>query len=164
MSFSFRPMDELSARVIARWRYDAPYAVYNIPSDALEETVRCFLDPQNGYHTLHDEQGQIVAYCCYGPDARVVGGDYGRQALDLGLGVRPDLTDQGRGLDFVQAAIEFARRTFEPLVCRVTVAEFNKRALRVWEKAGFRPVQAFERDGDGMPFVILACTLNKPVR
>jgi len=47
-------------------------------------------------------------------------------------------------------------RTFPPTAFRVTVAEFNKRAQRVWEKAGFRPVQTFQRSGDGIPFVILA--------
>jgi len=69
--------------------------------------------------------------------------------------MRPDLTGQGRGLTFVSAVLDFARRTFTPTAFRVTVAEFNKRALRVWEKAGFQPGQTFQRSRDDMPFVVL---------
>jgi RimJ/RimL family protein N-acetyltransferase len=71
------------------------------------------------------------------------------------MSVRPDLTGQGRGHTYVSALLNFARRTFAPAAFRVTVAKFNKRALRVWEKAGFRPMQTFRRERDGMAFVVL---------
>ena len=155
LPFTFQPMDKASARAISEWRYDAPYDIYNIASDNVEKEMQLFLDPQNAYHTITDEQGDLVAYCCFGPDGQVSGGDYSAAALDIGLGARPDLTGQGRGLTYVNAVLHFARRAFPPTAFRVTVAEFNQRARRVWEKAGFRPVQAFQRSGDGMSFVIL---------
>jgi hypothetical protein len=37
----------------------------------------------------------------------------------------------------------------------VTIAVFNARAQRVWQKAGFRFAQRFERSTDGAPFLIL---------
>ncbi len=153
--FTFQPMDEASARAVSEWRYDAPYDIYNIDPDNIENEMQLFLDPQNAYHIIADEHGNLVAYCCFGPDGQVPGGDYSAAALDIGLGVRPDLTGLGRGLSYVNAVLDFARRTFPPTAFRVTVAEFNKRARRVWEKAGFRPVQTFQRNGDSMPFVIL---------
>lgn len=155
LPFTFQPMNEASARAIPEWHYDAPYDLYNIAPDDVEKEIQCFLDPQNAYHTITDERGDLVAYCCFGPDGQVPGGDYSAAALDIGLGVRPDLTGQGRGLTYVNAILDFARRAFPPTAFRVTVAEFNQRARRVWEKAGFRPVQSFPRSGDGMPFVIL---------
>ena len=154
--FTFQPMDEASARAISEWRYDAPYDIYNIAPDDVEKEMQLFLDPQNAYHTITDEHGDLVAYCCFGPDGQVPGGDYSAAALDIGLGVRPDLTGRGRGLTYVNAVLDFTRCTFPPTAFRVTVAEFNKRALRVWEKAGFRPVQTFQRSGDSMAFVIMA--------
>jgi ribosomal-protein-alanine N-acetyltransferase len=152
---TFNPMDEGNARAILEWHYDAPYDIYNIAPDNVEKEMQCFLDPQNAYHTITDEHGDLVAYCCFGLDGQVPGGDYSAAALDIGLGVRPDRTGQGRGVTYVNAVLDFARRTFPPTAFRVTVAEFNKRALRVWEKAGFRPVQTFGRSRDGLPFVIL---------
>ena len=155
MAFTFHPMDEVNARAILNWRYDAPYDLYNSDPDNVEGGVQVFLDPQNVYYTITDKRRDLVAYCCFGPDARVPGGDYSVNALDIGMGVRPDLTGQGQGLRYVNAVLDFGLRTFEPTAFRVTVAEFNKRALRVWEKAGFRPVQAFQREQDGRVFAVL---------
>ncbi len=155
MPFTLRPMDEAGARSILSWRYEEPYALYNACPDEIEASMRTFLDPRNAYYAVADEGGSLVAYCCFGPDAQVPGGDYSTNALDIGMGVRPDLTGQGHGLTYVNAILDFARRTFAPAAFRVTVAEFNKRALRVWEKAGFRSVQTFQRERDGRPFVVL---------
>ncbi|NIV29393.1 MAG: GNAT family N-acetyltransferase, partial [Anaerolineae bacterium] len=67
----------------------------------------------------------------------------------------PDLTGQGLGHAFVRAVLRFARHELAPTEYRVTVAEFNERALRVWQATGFRQVQQFKRTSDGMPFVVL---------
>ncbi len=98
MPLTFQPMDEAGTRAILKWRYDAPYDIYNIDPDNVEKEMQVFLDPQNAYHTVTDEHSDLVAYCCFGPDGQVPGGDYSAAALDIGLGVRPDLTGQGRGL------------------------------------------------------------------
>jgi ribosomal-protein-alanine N-acetyltransferase len=151
----FRPLDEANARAIVRWRYEPPYDMYNQgPGDA-QETVQAFLDPRYHYFCISGDQGELVAFCCFGPDAQVPGGDYDGRALDIGLGVRPDLTGRGQGLAYVQAVLDFARATFAPSALRVTVAEFNRRALWVWERAGFYRVQTFSSI-EGKPFVILA--------
>ncbi len=76
-------------------------------------------------------------------------------ALDIGLGVRPDLTGQGRGATFANEVIEFGKRTYAPARLRVTIAAFNHRAQRVWDKMGFKRVQTFTRPGAQFDFVIL---------
>jgi ribosomal-protein-alanine N-acetyltransferase len=103
-------MDEASAREILTWRYEPPYDIYNADPDEAESFIQALLDPGNAYHTFTDEHGNLVGYCCFGADARVPGGDYGADALDIGLGMRPDLTDQGRGFAFFAAIVDFARR------------------------------------------------------
>ena len=164
MPLGFYPMDEAAARAIATWRYEAPYDVYNLGLGDADQVVSCFVDPVNAYHAIVDKEDRLVAYCCFGPDAQVPGGDYDNPATDVGLGVHPELVGQGLGGTFVQAVLRFARQELTPSEFRVTVAEFNERALRVWKKARFRPVQRFERapDGvqDGTPFVILTKNSN----
>lgn len=155
MTLTFRPMDEPSVFEILAWRYDPPYDLYNPGAGGAEETMRVFMDPQYAYRAVKDGKGGLVAYCCFGADARVPGGDYGLPALDVGLGVRPDLTGQGRGAAFVDAVLDYARRTFAPERCRVTIAGFNRRARRVWEKAAFRQAQVFSREKDGLEFVVM---------
>ena len=151
----FSPMDEAAARTISNWRYEAPYEVYSMDREDADQLVSAFLKPEYAYHAIIDRAGALAGYCCFGADAQVPGGDYDNPALDVGLGVRPDLTGQGLGGTFVSAVLRFARQNLVPTEFRITVAEFNKRALRVWQKVGFQPVQRFERTFDGMPFVIL---------
>ena len=155
MPFAFRPLDEESARTILHWKYEAPYEIYNLASPEPEETLRYLLDPQNAFYGMVGHQGDLEAFCSFGPDGQVAGGEYSTPALDIGLGLRPDLTGQSHGSSYVNAAIEFARSTFKPDRLRVTIAAFNQRALRVWEKAGFRVVQKFKGGWENTDFVVL---------
>lgn len=155
MGFTFHQMDETSARTIQSWRYQAPYDIYNPGSGEVEKEIQCFMDPGHQYYRMADEQGELVAYCCFGLQAQVPGGDYSGKALDIGLGVRPDLTGQGQGLAYVDGVLDFARVTFTPCAYRVTIAEFNERARRVWGKAQFQFVARFQRERDGRSFVVM---------
>ena len=158
MSFSFRPLDENSALTILQWKYDPPYDIYNLASDDPENMLRYLLDPQNAFYGMYRPQGHLEAFCSFGTDAQVPGGDYSTPAVDIGLGVCPDLTGQGHGSDYVNAVIQFASSTYRPDMLRVTIAAFNRRALRVWEKAGFQMVQNFRGGWENMDFVILTKT------
>jgi [ribosomal protein S18]-alanine N-acetyltransferase len=153
--FTFRPMDITSARQIATWQYPPPYDLYSYNPAEAEENAREMLTPHYHYYTVWGEQGELIGYRCFGADAQVPGGDYSAQALDMGGGLRPDLTGQGLGAAFMTAAIAFAQQRFAPVAFRVTVAAFNQRALRVCAKVGYRPVQQFENPHTGRPFIVL---------
>ena len=53
------------------------------------------------------------------------------------------ILDQTAGAAFVRAVLAFGAATFAPDRFRLTVASFNERAIRVYERAGFRAVAAF---------------------
>jgi len=152
--FIFQPLTESYARDILEWRYKPPYDVYDLGGGNADEVVVDLLKPEYAYHAMLSPKGELIAFCCFGQDAQVPGGDYGTDALDIGLGVRPDLNGQGQGSTYVQAVIDFAQRTWAPTKVRVTVAEFNARAQRVWQKAGFCRVQRFASTHSGRPFLI----------
>jgi [ribosomal protein S18]-alanine N-acetyltransferase len=155
MPFAFRPLDEESARTILYWKYEAPYDIYNLARPEPEETLRYLLDPQYAFYGIYEPQGDLEAFCSFGPDGRVSGGEYSTPALDIGLGLRPDLTGHGHGSRYVNAVIEFASSTYKPDRLRVTIAAFNHRALRLWEKAGFQVEQKFKGGWDNRDFVVL---------
>jgi ribosomal-protein-alanine N-acetyltransferase len=165
MKLSFRPIDEASVLEIIQWRYEPPYDMNNMGSDTdgpeeIAASLRYFMDPQYAFHAVLDAgTDALVAYCSFGPDGQVPGGDYSQAALDIGLGLRPDLTGQGHGTSLVRATIEFARRTYKPALLRVTIAAINKRAQRVWQKNGFVPRQSFAAGHDGRPFIIFTRTI-----
>ncbi len=155
MTLLVLPLDPESARVLLGWRYDPPYDIYNHRPEEIEEDLRYVLDPGNGFFGIHAADGALVGFCSFGKDAQVPGGKYAEDLLDIGLGLRPDRTGRGTGPAVIGVVLKFAGRTFHPAGFRVTIASFNKRARRAWEKAGFVETQRFRRSGDGSEFVIL---------
>jgi diadenosine tetraphosphate (Ap4A) HIT family hydrolase/GNAT superfamily N-acetyltransferase len=144
MAYSITPMDEEAARDIAGWRYEPPFSFYNTVPGALP----ALLNPAHAYYAVRTEDGTLAGFFCFGAEAQVPGGHRqglypGKDTLDIGLGLRPELTGHGQGLAFVQAGIDFARRTFAPARFRLSVATFNARAIRVYRRAGFKPGLVF---------------------
>lgn len=154
MTYRFQPLDEATARVLLAWHYESPYDFYNVPPEAVDEVVNEVLDPDYAYHTVW-EGDTMIAFCCFGVDAQVPGGDYHTVALDIGFGMRPDLTGHGLGVEIVGAILDFARRRYHPRAFRATIAAFNQRSQRVCQKLGFHQVQRFSRVEDDMKFVIM---------
>jgi len=151
----YRPADEQSAREFLQWQYEPPYDIYNCPPDEQEEAIQYNSDPQNNVFAMFHQEGELIGYCSFGADARVPGGDYSQPALDIGLMIMPEMTGQGLGEGFVREVISFGVEIYAPKKLRVTIAAFNRRAMRVWEKNGFQQTQAFKRSSDGLEFFIL---------
>jgi len=157
----FLPVTAAAARQFVLWVYEPPYDVYNMVDDQndpnlVDAAVNYFLDPEIDCYVMADEDGKVLAFCTFGDDAQVPGGDYSLEAVDIGLGVRPDLTGRGLGSQFVTAVTRFAILVFQPDTLRVTIAAFNERALRVWMRQGFVVVQQFTATvGNKWPFYIL---------
>ena len=151
---SVNPMSAGDARTIVGWRYPPPYDLYDLDSDTIEEDVEWFSDPANRYFSVQDGD-ELVAYICFGEEARVPGGDYDDAALDVGCGTRPDLTGQGMGPSIIETAVAFGRKRFGAYHFRSTIAAFNERALKAAQRAGFVPIGRFERPSDSRPFVVL---------
>lgn len=142
--YFFTAMTDAYAREIVAWRYPGQYDIYNVDDAEAEADVQVLLDPRYAYYAVTDSAGFLVGFCCFGIDAQVPGGDYqDLGALDVGLGLRPDLAGQGRGLGFLEAILDFARRERGATHFRATIAVFNQRSRRVFEKAGFVETQRF---------------------
>ena len=60
--------------------------------------------------------------------------------VEIGIGLRPDLTGQGRGESFLRAQLEYARSQWQPATLRLFVAAWNERAIRLYRRLGFREV------------------------
>lgn len=155
MKLTFNEMDEAAALAVLSWRYTEPYDFYNPHPAEQEKDIQELVNPSHLYYTTTDEDGLLVAYFCFGREAQVPGGDYNPEALDIGCGLRPDLTGHGLGPVMIRAGLDFGRQKFSPQAFRTTVAAFNRRAMRACEKAGFLPVQGFQSAVDGTEFVIL---------
>jgi RimJ/RimL family protein N-acetyltransferase len=162
-----RPITADDVRHILTWRYEPPYDIYNMGSavpDAIElaEALDYFLRPPYYFQAmLRQPAGELAAFCSFGQDGQVAGGDYRNPAIDIGMGVHPQYTGQGLGHIFAGAAIDFARQNFNPPRLRVTIAKFNRRAQKVWERHDFLQVEHFLSLYSKRPFIIYVRELDK---
>lgn len=139
MKLRVEPATQPALAERATWHYDAPYTSY-------DDDGRPVKNPER-FLVARDETDALAGWVYF--EER---GD----AIFYGLGLRPDLTGRGLGLDFVRQGLELARARFGSRRIVVDVAEFNERAARVYERAGFRVsgkhVRHIEGHGD-VPFV-----------
>ena len=155
MKLKIRPLSEEQIRIFVTWEYSGPYSIYDMSTEDIESQVCFFGDPENGYFAITDEQGELLGFCNFGADARVPGGEYTAEAIDIGMGMRPELTSKGHGAEYAGTVFDFARTRYSERQHRVTIAEFNRRAQRLCRRFGFSPVSRFTREGDDKPFIIM---------
>ena len=161
MSFAFEPLREGEARLILTWHYPPPYDFYDMsPADG-EAALGDLLNPALCYHAIW-RQDEFIGFCCFGADAQVRGGDYAADALDLGIGLRPDWTGRGDGATVISAMLDFARQQFAPRAFRATIADFNLRSRKAFARAGFHLTQSFQRERDGVAFNVLMREVSNP--
>jgi len=158
MKLSFSKISPAEALEICTWEYQPPYDIYSQNNPPNPEDVEAILNPQYDYHAIRNEDDSLVAFCSFGEDARVKGGCYTEEALDIGIGVRPDLTGLGMGGQFTEAVLSFAIQRYSPKKLRVTIAGFNKRAQQVCINAGFTEADTFSNPS-GRQFIVFTKVL-----
>jgi [ribosomal protein S18]-alanine N-acetyltransferase len=150
----FRPMTQTEAQEVADWKYDDPYSFYDMSRDP--DDLQELLDPtrraQSGYHTALDGS-DLVGFFAFRKEGDTV---------EIGLGLRPDLTGRGVGRDFLLAGLRFAGDSFAPQVFRLAVASFNKRAIRVYERVGFQRSRDFMHETNGGVHEFVEMVMNAP--
>ena len=139
-----QPMTEEIAKRIQTWQYEEPYSLYSLKGDP-----DVFSELMNGSYAFVEDNDALIGYFCFGSSAQVPAGHevnaYSDPMLDLGLGLHPKHTGKGIGLCFVQAGLDYAYKTYGQKNVRLSVASFNKRAKKVYERAGFSYLRSFTK-------------------
>lgn len=136
--YHFHLMTKDRALQISKWQYEYPYSLYDM--DSSEDSI---LELMNGeYYYALDEHDDLIGFICVGGSARVPGGYAAGiytdlRKLDIGLGLKPDLTGNGRGQEFLSEVLSFLNNQFSGREYQLVVAAFNERAIRVYERIGF---------------------------
>lgn len=160
MDFKFIAMNEEYAKeMINNWKYEALYSIYDYSNEA-----EYLLDEKNwgfGKFWVLDKENNLVGELTIDlfkeinenseDDGYVDIETYKNNPNEIyemwiGFGLRPDLTGKGLGKYFVAACIEFAikHHKYKGEYIRLGVAEFNKRAIKTYEKTGFEVFNTYE--------------------
>lgn len=143
MKLVVKNITQQDAVEILCWKYEEPYDFYNaiLTPDAMLK----LLGPS--YFAVKNEQDELVGFFCIGKAATVEEGHaygvYDDQCIDLGIGMKPELTGKGFGSPFFAFIVDFVEKKHPGLPLRLTVASFNQRAIRLYEKFGFVKQKTF---------------------
>lgn len=144
MYLSYRPMELADARDIMTWKYEDKYSLYSFSNT--DEELHELMNGE--YFSAVDDKEQLIGYICYGESARVPGG-FGiglyneSDFIDIGLGLKPSWTGRKLGPIFLEKSLEFLKNEFGISKFRLVVAEFNERAIKAYERVGFKRQKEF---------------------
>ena len=132
--FSLEPLSKEIVAVISGWESEAPYEAYSF----------------KGHHDeyLLDESIWGVEQFCLTCDEIVIGQvacQYEEDNLWVGWSMAPEFTGQGNGAAFVERCFQEIRRVKDHngrILLRVSAR--NKRAIKAYQKAGFRYVETIQ--------------------
>jgi [ribosomal protein S18]-alanine N-acetyltransferase len=135
VTHTIAPASAAAIDEIVNWQYGPPFELYD--GDGIPPN-----NPER-FFEVRDERGELTGFYYF--ERR---GD----AVFYGLGLRPDLTGRALGEQFVRDGLAFARERFGTRKIILDVAAFNDRAIKVYERTGFREtgrsVRRFERWGN----------------
>jgi len=136
--YAFYKMDRKAADMVAEWRYPGVYAFYDLSSDV--EDLAELLDQTRweAEYFLVDRGGRLTGFWQIKPPSG--------KAREVGFGLAPELIGQGLGAAFVRAGVDFTVAVVGCPVVSLHVADFNWRAIRVYERVGFRTVGSSVRE------------------
>jgi ribosomal-protein-alanine N-acetyltransferase len=141
-AFHFKPLSQANAAAIALWHYPEPFSFYDWAEDP--DDLAELLDPAlrgDAYFAVEDGADDLIGFFSFKRrDART---------LQIGLGLHPERTGQGLGGAFLRAGLDYGRSRFEPAQFVLSVATFNRRAIAVYERAGFIAVRVFMHSTNG---------------
>ncbi len=146
MNFTSETMTEKLATEILSWRYPYPYDFYN--NGLSDESLSEMLD--GTYRAIRNDEGELFGFYCTGNSAQVPAGRmlgvYPDGYIDFGLGMKPTEVGQGLGSIFFGYIQQQILEAYPDKRLRLTVATFNKRAIRLYEKFGFGKDEEFKTD------------------
>ncbi|VDG96822.1 Uncharacterized N-acetyltransferase YjaB [Lysinibacillus sphaericus] len=147
MNYIFSEMSQKEAENIAsNWHYEDIYSFYDIAAD--EEDLAEFLNPQergDKYFSVKISNEEIGFFCFENEN----------DCVDIGLGMKPELTGRGLGLDFLKAGLSYAISKYNPENITLSVATFNERAIKLYKKVGFESTSSFMQDTNGSRYEFL---------
>ncbi len=128
-TYVFQPMSQAHALEIAHeWHYEPPYDFYDAKAD-----------PED-YEELIDEKKRGNSYFEALVNKELVGFlTYYKQdkGIEIGIGLRPDLCGKQLGADFITQAEAYLYRLLHPNRFSLSVAAFNKRAIKLYQQCGY---------------------------
>jgi RimJ/RimL family protein N-acetyltransferase len=140
-----RPQVREDLDVMRAWRpfTDPLFITYNLPSHSSVETDTRIAalsgDPTRRWYTIEDLSGQVIGRI----SLREING---QRSARLGITIGADWVGQGYGTDAIHTFLDYYFGELGFAILYLDVAAPNRRAIRCYEKCGFRRISEEYRD------------------
>jgi len=136
MNIDFRKPTESDAKDIATWKYEGIYSFYdNDKTEAKRQWASNIHKEENAF-VMYNEKNELIGNCSF---------DYDEEdnKFMFGVQMRPNLTGKGMGTEVVVTILNFGKEKYKFNEINLLVAKFNKRAITIYEKLGFKTIDEF---------------------
>ena len=143
-------MSQKNAKEISKWHYEEPYDFYDMINDE-EDLHELLYDRGEHYFEVIKDNVCIGFYVIVEEDNQI----------EIGLGLRPDLTGKGYGKEFLEILLDYISLNYEKKEIILSVASFNSRAIHLYEKCGFKRIRNFTQATNGSFYDFIEMKLCK---
>ncbi len=138
-----RPMVEEDVEKMQAWRpfTDPLYSLWNRPSHSSDNYIRFQAqvdDPSRRWYAVEDLSGRLVGRLSLRRISR-------RKSAHLGITLGADYVGQGYGTDAIRTFLVYYFRELSFEALYLDVAAPNRRAIRCYEKCGFKHISSHYR-------------------
>ncbi|WAG69539.1 GNAT family N-acetyltransferase [Clostridium sp. CF011] len=141
MNFKLENLTEDYAKQICNWKYEGKYSIYNFPEwdVILRQNWGIAIESkrQNEFGSVINEFGSLCGYIRF-----INNNDY----VLIGVGLKPSLCGQGFGDNFMELLKNECKSRYGNKKIILEVRSFNERAIKCYNKAGFKTVDTYSKD------------------
>lgn len=139
MKMYIRNLTEEDVRQICTWRYVGDYTVYNYPEwetiveqnwGLAQELIR-----QKEFFAVVNEKDELIGHFRLKEQEEII---------YLGVGLAPELCGHGYGAAVLELIIKESKERYPDKRLALEVRSFNHRAIKCYQKAGFRWADIYE--------------------
>jgi ribosomal protein S18 acetylase RimI-like enzyme len=139
MKIHVRNLTEEDARQICTWRYDGEYSVYNYPEWEIiveqnwglaQDLIR-----EKEFFAVVNEKNELIGHFRLKEQ---------EDFIYLGVGLTPELCGLGNGSTVMELVKNVSKERYPDKLLALEVRAFNHRAMKCYQKAGFRWIDIYE--------------------
>ncbi len=148
-----KTMKQSEAEIIANnWKYEGVYSFYDMTED-IEDYEEIISEEQRGdryFSVLNNDE--LYGFFCVEQE---------EDNIEIGLGMKPQYTGKGNGVTFVNNILKFVSSKYRYETIILDVVSFNKRAIKVYERAGFTKTKKIMVNTNGGSYEFTVMELKK---
>ena len=133
MNYEFRKVTNEDVEDFLTWKYEGVYSFFdNDFSQGKISYVKSFPNDDNVF-SVYNDRNELVGNCAI----------YLKEKVTFSVQMRPSLTSQGLGKEFMNAFLDFAKEKYKLKTIGLSVLKFNARAFRLYKSLDFKVVNEF---------------------